>query len=188
MLRLSRAYKHESEKFFCEVVFLFFNNLGGLSMSKWSFSRRGLLRGIGVLALSTCVTSFAAEPTKKDATEIVAKAASYFKANGREKTIEAINAKDSEFRKGELYVFAYDMTGTTVAHPVNPKLIGKNLIEVPDPDGKFFRKDIMELAKTKGSGWVDYKFKNPESGKVESKTSFVQAANGLVFVAGIYKD
>ncbi len=38
-----------------------------------------------------------------------------------------------QFDKNELNAFAYDMTGTTLAHPVNSKLAGRNLLEVPGP-------------------------------------------------------
>lgn len=35
------------------------------------------------------------------------------------------------------------------------KIMGKNLFEVADTDDKLFRKEIVEVAKKKGSGWVD---------------------------------
>jgi signal transduction histidine kinase len=59
---------------------------------------------------------------------------------------------------------------------------------VPDTDGKLFRKEIIELGKSKAEGgWVDYKYKNPASGKIEQKTSFVKKGGDLIFVCGIYK-
>jgi signal transduction histidine kinase len=75
-----------------------------------------------------------------------------------------------------------------VAHPKNAKLVGKNLLEVPDVDGKLFRKEIVELAKSKGSGWVDYKYKNPETGKIEDKTTYVLKVGDIILCCGIYKD
>jgi hypothetical protein len=50
-----------------------------------------------------------------------------------------------------------------------------------------FRKEILDLAKSKGKGWVDYKFKNPESGKVEAKTTYIQLVGDVTLEAGIYK-
>jgi len=35
------------------------------------------------------------------------------------------------------------------------KIMGKNLFEVADTDDKLFRKEIVEVAKKKCSGWVD---------------------------------
>ena len=98
-----------------------------------------------------------AAASQKDAKALVEKAAAFLKANGKDAAIKEISKAKGQFDKGELYVFAYDMSATIVAHPKNPKLIGKNLMDVPDTDGKLFRKEIVETAKTKGSGWVDYK-------------------------------
>jgi hypothetical protein len=47
-----------------------------------------------------------------------------------------------------------------MGHP-NPKLLGQNLYEVPDTQGKRFRKEIVDLANSRGSGWVDYTYMDP---------------------------
>jgi signal transduction histidine kinase len=122
-----------------------------------------------------------------EAKALVDKAVSYAKANGKDKTVAEISKPKGQFDKGELYVFAYDMTATVIAHPKNPKIIGKNLLEVPDPDGKFFRKDVIEQAKTKGSGWVDYKYLNPETKKIEPKTTYFVRSGDIILCAGAYK-
>lgn len=62
----------------------------------------------------------------------------------------------------------------------------KNPLDVPDADGKLFRHEMVAIANGKGKGWVDYKFRNPASGKVEAKTSYALRA-GDVALAGIYK-
>jgi signal transduction histidine kinase len=133
-------------------------------------------------------TAVAAGPGKQDAVSMVEKAASFMKANGKDKLLAEVNVKDGQFHKGELYVFVYDMTATILAHPINAKLVGKNTYEMADPDGKFYRKDIVELAKSKGTGWVDYKYKNPETNKVEAKTSYIMKSGDVILVAGIYRD
>lgn len=103
---------------------------------------------------------------KDEAVAMVGDAGKLVLSAGAEKALAELNKPDGKWAKGELYVFAYDLQGVLVAHPKNAKLVGKNLLEVPDVDGKFYRKDILEMARTKGSGWVNYKYKNPESGKV----------------------
>jgi len=122
-----------------------------------------------------------------EAKALVDKAVSYAKANGKDKTVAEISKPKGQFDKGELYVFAYDMTATVIAHPKNPKIIGKNLLEVPDPDGKFFRKDVISQAKTKGNGWVDYKYLNPETKKIEPKTTYFVRSGDIILCAGAYK-
>ena len=128
-----------------------------------------------------------AAASQKDAKALVEKAAAFVKANGQDAALKEISKAKGQFDKGELYVFAYDMNATMVAHPKNAKLIGKNLMDVPDTDGKLFRKEIVETAKTKGSGWVDYKYLNPETKKVEAKTTYVLKAGDIVLCCGTYK-
>jgi cytochrome c len=145
---------------------------------------------IVLMAIVTCVwagSSFAADG-KDEAKAMIEEAIAFLKANGKEKTLAELNNKDGKFVKGEVYVVALDLTATMLAHPYNPKLVGKNLLDVPDPDGKLFRKDIVETAKAKGEGWVDFKYKNPTSNKVESKTCIVKkAGDDMVFTCGTYK-
>jgi signal transduction histidine kinase len=122
-----------------------------------------------------------------EAKALVEKAATFMKSQGKEKALGEISKRQGQFDKGELYVFAYDMNGTMLAHPINPKLVGKNLLEVPDNDGKLFRKEIIEKAKTKGSGWVDYTYLNPDTKKVEAKTTYLLKVNDVVLCCGAYK-
>lgn len=118
---------------------------------------------------------------------LVEKVAVFHQANGKQATIDELNKPDGPFVEGSLYAFAYDLNGTMIAHPKNPKLVGKNLIEVPDAEGKFFRKEIIETAKTKGEGWVDYLYKNPETSQVEPKTTYLKRLDDMVVCAGAYR-
>jgi signal transduction histidine kinase len=62
-----------------------------------------------------------------------------------------------------------------------------NLIDVPDIEGKMFRKEMIMLAKSKGSGWVDYKYKNPEKGEIEFIAAYVYQSGDLVLCCGVRK-
>jgi cytochrome c len=131
--------------------------------------------------------AFANEPTEKDAVAMVEKGAAFMKGSGKDQMIKRINAKDPDFVQGPLYLTMRDEKGVILANPVNPAMIGKDLLDVPDPDGKLFRREILDLAKSKGKGWVDYKFKNPASGKVEAKTTYIYKVGDVTLEAGIYK-
>ena len=119
------------------------------------------------------------------AVSLVKKVIKFYDKNGREETLKAVTA--GKFMDGRIYVFIYDYSAVMLAHPENKQLIGRNLYNIPDADGKYFRKNIVEDAKIKGSGWVDYKYKNPNNGKVESKTTYFQNHGNLIFCCGIYK-
>lgn len=131
------------------------------------------------------VSAFAG-PGKQDAEAIVGKAVAFAEANGKDKLVAEVNKKDGQFNQGELYVFVYDMSGTLIADPVNQALVGQNNLTKPDAEGKLFRKEFVSVAKAQGSGWVDYKFKNPVSGKVEPKASFVKKQGDVIIIAGVY--
>jgi signal transduction histidine kinase len=130
-----------------------------------------------------------ARSTPEQAQTLVQEAAAFYQANGKDATLKELNNPQGKFVKDDLYVFAYALSdGANVAHPHNPKLIGKNFIDVPDPDGKLFRKEILNQAKTQGAGWVDYKYLNPASKQVESKTTYSEKVGEIILSCGVYKD
>jgi signal transduction histidine kinase len=124
--------------------------------------------------------------TPAEAKKMVEDAIAYIKANGQEKAFAEINNPRGKFVDRDLYITVYDLNGTCLARGANPELLGKSLIGAKDPDGKFFIKERMELAKTKGSGWQDYKFTNPLTKKVESKTFYFERYKDIVFGSGAY--
>ena len=129
-----------------------------------------------------------AEPTEKDAIAMAERGAALVKAKGKEEMMKRITAKDPDFVQGSLYVDLRDVkTGIVLAHPYNPSIVGKDLTDVPDANGKKYRREIIELAAAKGKGWVDYQYKNPTSGKIEPKTTYILLVDGVILEAGLYK-
>jgi cytochrome c len=125
--------------------------------------------------------------TPAEATAMVKKAIEYMKTNGRDKAYAEFNNPKGSFRDRDLYIFVYDMKGTTLAHGTNPKLLGKNLMELKDADGTYIVKSFLEVGNSKGKGWVDYKWPNPISKAIEPKTTYVEKYEDVVVGAGVYK-
>lgn len=148
---------------------------------------KNLLIALFVSCIAVINPAFAEEPTKNDAIALVKKAADIVKKGGKDKLIADVNAKSEEWFKGELYLIVLSMDGTHLAHPTNSKLLGKSMLDVPDINGKMFRQERVNIAKTSGEGWVDYKYKNPENGAIEEKTLYVLKAGDLILSAGVYK-
>jgi cytochrome c len=141
-----------------------------------------------LIVLAMAAAHASSEPTEKDAIAMVEKGAAFIKQHGKEKFIEKIAAKDPDFIQGALYVDIRDLqSGIVLAHPVNPTIVGKDLTDVPDASGKKYRREIIELAAKKGKGWVDYMYKNPTTGKIEPKTTYILRVGDAVLEAGIYK-
>ncbi|MFJ1471011.1 MULTISPECIES: cache domain-containing protein [Massilia] len=136
----------------------------------------------------SCAGALAAEPTEKDAIAMAERGAAMVKAKGKEEVMKRITSKDPEFVQGSLYIDMRDVkTGIVLAHPYNPSIVGKDLTDVPDANGKKYRREIIELAAAKGKGWVDYQYKNPTTGKIEPKTTYILLVDGVVLEAGLYK-
>lgn len=126
--------------------------------------------------------------TADEATTMAKKAITAIKAD-RDKAYAAINDKnDKDFHNKDLYVFvAKASDGTLVAHGANTGLIGKDLSALKDVDGKLFLAEMTKLANEKGSGWVDYKWTNPVSKKIEQKSTYVEKSGDVYVGVGIYK-
>lgn len=139
----------------------------------------------GIFVLSASGAALAA--TKAEAEAMVKKAISFTKESGKEKAFAEISNPKGKFVKDELYVAVTDKTGKCLAHGANAKLVGKDLSGLKDPDGKAFIKEMMDLTAAKGKGWVEYKFNNPVSKKIEPKIAYIELHDGMIFLAGVYK-
>jgi signal transduction histidine kinase len=144
------------------------------------------MRNVHCFALLLAIaTPLFAVGTKEQAKALVKTAIVDYKAEGQA-VLAKVTAKDPKYVHDDLYVMVYDMNGKCVAHGSNPKMVGKDLIDLQDPDGKAFVKERVEIAKTKGSGWQDYKFTNPADKKVEAKTAYLERSGDYIFACGAY--
>ena len=139
---------------------------------------------------SFLMAGFAIAADQGSATEAEAmakKAVAFVKANGPEKAAEEFTNGKS-FKDRDLYISYLDFTGKMLAHGSNPKLVGKDLIDLKDPEGKFMVKMAIDVAKTKGHGWTEnYKFKNPTTEKLQEKAMYVERVGDSYVGVGIYK-
>lgn len=137
--------------------------------------------------LGTAAFGAWANATPDDATGMVRKGVAYIKANGKDKGYAEISNKSGAFVDHDLYLVVYGLDGTVRAHGANEKMIGKNLIDLKDVDGKEFVRERVELGKAKPNFWQDYKFTNPVSKKIEPKTMYCERLDDTVLCGGIYK-
>jgi cytochrome c len=127
--------------------------------------------------------------TKDEAVAMVHRVHEMFEKEGPEATFKAVNDPSTkEFHDRDLYPFIYTLSGICVAHGARPALIGKNLIDLKDQDGKYLIRELAAVANGPGSGWVDYKWPNPITNKIEDKTSYVEKLDTDYFVGvGVYR-
>jgi cytochrome c len=134
-------------------------------------------------------SAFAAQGTPAEAVAMTKRAVALIKASGNDKAFADIaNATNTSFHDRDLYVFVYDTNGICVAHGTNPKMVGKNLRDMRDRDGKYIIRAFIETAASEaGSGWVEYQWPNPTTNTVEPKAGYVERAGNLIVGAGVYK-
>jgi len=132
--------------------------------------------------------SFSADKgTSNEAQTMVKKAEVFLKKSGKDKAFPEFNDPKGKFVKKDLYIYVLNMDGVVISHGTNKALIGKKMIDIQDPDGKRFIKEIVDEAKTKEDGWIDYKYTNPVSKKIEQKTVYFKRVGPDIVACGAYK-
>ena len=124
--------------------------------------------------------------SEAEAEAMVKKAVAYYKKNGREKAIAEFQKNPGPFVDRDLYVTLYTMNADALSH-INPRMVGKNMMDLRDADGKYHIKERMEAAQKANSGWQDFKFYNPVSKQIEPKRMYWEKYDNLVFACGAYK-
>ncbi|RPI72094.1 MAG: histidine kinase [Desulfobacteraceae bacterium] len=141
------------------------------------------------MALFFVSTALAVGGTADEAKALVQKAVAFMKANGNEKALAEFNNAKGQFIDRDLYIYVVDVKDNAkcLAHGANSKLIGQNLIDFKDTNGKLFMKEILKISNDKGSGWVDYKWTNPTTKNNDPKSAYFEKINNLVVICGFYK-
>jgi signal transduction histidine kinase len=149
------------------------------------------LKMAAVVALAMLGVHFgaiaASNGSADEAKSMVEKAVKVLQAEGKDKAFPQFNDTAGKFVDRDLYVFVLNMEGVTVSHGANKALIGKSLLNLKDADGKAFIQEMLDMANKSGSGWVDYKWPNPVTKKVEGKSSYIQKTGDVIVGVGIYK-
>lgn len=143
---------------------------------------------IAAILVSLAAAAAAADDYAKpqDAEQMVAKAVAAIRKDGLS-VYASITGKDPIWVRGDLYPVVYDLQGRVLAHGQNQKMVGKDLFELRDADGKPFVRERVELAKQKGTFWQDYSFLDPVSKKILPKRMYCERLDETVVCAGVYK-
>ena len=144
-----------------------------------------------VLPMLLCASaSLPAQDQKPRAMALVKEAVAFRKQFGAAMLIKETNMGAGRFHfkpATDLYIFIFDLKGFALAHGFQGDLVNINRWDSKDPDGVYFIREFIQTAQTKGGGWVDYKYTNPKTRKLEIKTSYVELVEGMVVGCGVYK-
>jgi cytochrome c len=126
--------------------------------------------------------------TRAEAVAMVHRVQAMYQAEGTAATFKAVSDQSvKEFHDRDLYPFIYDLSGRNVAHGARPALIGKNLVDLKDQDGRYLIREIIAMAKGAGHGWVDYQWPNSLTNKIEAKSSYTELMGDYVVGVGVSK-
>ena len=139
-----------------------------------------------VIALAACPVDSAAA-TPEQAKAFSERAAAHIKRVGEKQAFADFTRPDGGFVDGELYVFCYDRNGVNMAHGGNRSFVGRNLLHIKDPDGAEHNLMIVRMGFDHERGWVDFKWPNPVTKRIEHKSAYVIRTNDVVCGVGYYK-
>ncbi|MBS1122572.1 MAG: Cache, type 2 domain protein [Deltaproteobacteria bacterium] len=94
------------------------------------------------------------------------------------------------FRVKDAYVFVVDPNGVELVNPAFPNLEGRNVLDVKDTQSKYLVREMLAMARTRGSGWVDYLWPKPGDSVSTLKSTYVSKARigdtWLLVACGVY--
>ena len=151
-----------------------------------SFSRL-MLAGACALSLSTAAQAAGHGHASSAQTQaLLDRAVAEVKAAGPAKAFAEFNDPAAGYSVKELYVFVFSLDGVYEASGGNPKLVGVNAIDMKDAEGKPLVREMINVAKTKGKGRVDYVWLNRADNRVEHKRSLVERVGDHIVGVGYY--
>ncbi len=165
----------------CTLLIVAFLSVSGCTQSTMNLSATPTPSHISP---ASSVTS----ANKDELVAFVKSAVAYAQSNDKEKALLEFSNKNGSFVKGELYIYAYDFNGTTIAHPVNPEKIGVNRLNEKDAKGNLFIKDLR-FAAYNGTDFSEYYYINPlHNNAIEKKLGYVEKVDDHWWLgSGIYQ-
>jgi len=144
-----------------------------------------------VLGLCLATTAFADKATKGEIIAKVKEATTMITNKGQDAAFKEINNKEGKFVWKDTYVFVIDFEGTVLARTFQQGGIGKNWMNWQDKSNppKQPVKEMVDVAKGKGEGWVEYMYPKPGEETPSKKISYIYRVPGQNFFvgAGIYE-
>ena len=144
----------------------------------------------GILASLSSVGSVALaseQDNREEAQSVCEMITATQKAYGKEKTLAKANNPNGDFQKTGVYVFAYDASALTLAHP-DPDQVGKSLADMQGVNGRAIKQEIVHIGDSKdGTGWIRYDWPNAVSKSLNTMVSYIEKFEDVYWVCGYYK-
>ena len=137
--------------------------------------------------LASAVASFKLQQgTADEAMALVGRALALRETSGRSAFVQNITQADRGFHDRDMYVFALDRQGCYRAFGGKPEKVGSRVQDIPGINGQALLESIVAQAEHE-PGWVEYDITNPQTGRVQTKMSYVTQVDDLYVGCGVYK-
>lgn len=134
-----------------------------------------------------CVGYYTPRATIEEARELLDKAVALLQKSGGDVAFPTFNNPQGGFMHDDQYVFAIGLEdGKYRASGASPQMTGMDVRGLRDAAGKALIDEMIELAKQKGSGSVNYVWRNPATNAVEAKHSLIQRVDNVLLGVGYY--
>jgi cytochrome c len=140
------------------------------------------------IMMSATVCFASSTTTPDEAKALTIEAANLVSAKGLDAARKTFG-EDGKFKHDDIYVSVIDFKGTWIVYPPKPALEGQSSANIKDADGKMIGQELVKVATGPGEGWVEYRWMNPASNKIEPKLAFVKRIPNqeLFALVGVYK-
>lgn len=123
--------------------------------------------------------------TADEAVAMIERALRHYQGRGAS-ALQEFNAASGAFIDRDLYLFGIDDEGVYRVFGGQPEKIGTRMHDVPGIDGEALVRKIKDCIAT-GGGWVEYDFRNPATGRIQPKMSYVVRCGEINLGCGVYK-
>jgi len=145
--------------------------------------------GAGLFSSSSSAQNLSAmKPTSREELKtFVEEAYSHALVTSRDKALEEFMNLNSSWVRGDVYIFAHDFNGTALCLPYMPREVGTNRMDIQNDQGVYINREMRAIAMN-GSGFYEYRWRNPISNQSEPKVSYVSRVDDTWYLgAGIYE-
>lgn len=139
-------------------------------------------------ALTEAVSAFKLDrgEARQRAIALVQRAIGHLRQHGARKAFADFNDPHGGFIDGEHYLIAHNLDCVIQVNGAKPEIVGQDHSGQTDADGKRFAWETVRVARERGSGWVDYRWPNPKTGRIQRKSTYAELAGDFVIGCGIY--
>jgi hypothetical protein len=122
------------------------------------------------------------------AEEWIERAKARYAEVGKEIALADFNNPRGAFLRAQHYLWVLDLEGNMLAHGINYYYVGLNFMHIVDSTGKKFVKEIVDTAKSKTKGWIDYTWMDPVSKKTRNKNAYFERVADMIICCGTYRE